>query len=78
MSMFIAIERMKVGDGYREHGDPIPEAAEWSWQTRAHYLRNHRIAEVPDPAPAKKHSKSPAQRDDAEAESEKEAAADGA
>lgn len=34
---FIALKRMKVGDGHREYGEPIPEAADWKPMILAAY-----------------------------------------
>lgn len=46
--MFIAQKRLKVGDEYRDFGDPLPEAAEWPYQIRESYLRAGYLKEVPD------------------------------
>lgn len=36
--MYIAQKRLKVGEGWREPGDPVPEAAHW--RTLRVYLEN--------------------------------------
>ena len=43
---YIAGKRLKVGDGYREIGDEVPEAA--GWRTLSAYLNTGAIKEVAD------------------------------
>ncbi len=44
--MYVALRRLKVGDGWREPGDPVPEAA--TWRNLRAYLGAGQVAEVPD------------------------------
>lgn len=61
--------RLKVGDGYREVGDPIPEAADWT-NLRAYLQSGLVIAiEAPDDGPVVETSSSEAADDLGEAAS---------
>jgi hypothetical protein len=46
---YLVRQQLKVGDGYRQPGQEIPEAADWPPQVLKAYLNTGQIEEIPDP-----------------------------
>ena len=47
---YVALKRLRVGeDQFREYGEYVPEADDWTWQIRQTYLSNGIIEKVPEP-----------------------------
>jgi hypothetical protein len=44
---YVALSRLKVGDGYREPGEPVPEAS--MWPNLRHYISTGQVEEIPVP-----------------------------
>ncbi len=48
--MYVAIQRLKVPQGYIEPGEPVPQASSWSPLVLRAHLNWKKIKEVPDKA----------------------------